>query len=159
MSMILSSPLRSCLHCFLVSLSSFLSRLIVFSSPLFSRLRVSRLHCFLVSIVFSSPLLSRLHDVWKLLNWQPRCRGACCSFLSTLRLRCVCVLRLRRVFMLRLFFGRSRCASLTPKHREPFAVKCYRYIDKRLPLNRFLAQRTRLSVPVWWWAFVWSSFA
>ena len=46
-----------------------------------------------------------------------------------------------------------------PQNRKHFALKFYRYIDKRFLLNRFLAQRTRLSVPMWWWAFVWSSFA
>ena len=118
-----SSPLFSCLHCFLVSivlLSPLLSRLhcflvsIVFSSPLllvsivFLSPLLSCLHCFPVSIAFSFPLCMETAELATALPWGV-------LRLSVHSAGCVCILRLRRAFLLRLFFARSRWAGRTQK--------------------------------------------
>ena len=59
--------------------------------------------------------------VWRLLNWQPCCCGACCGLRSNL-------LRLRLCFPAATVFRAVALGRLDPEKRKHFALKAYRYI-------------------------------
>ena len=100
-----------------------------------------RLNCFLVSIAFSFPFCVETAELATVLP---------CGVLQ---------FSVHSAAALRLRFAAASCLPAAivfrtvalgrPENRNHFALTFYRYIDYRLHLNCFVAQRTRLSVPVW----------